>query len=488
MRDYSEDFEGWCRDCVKIADKESGALVPLHLNAPQRRVASVMEAERRAGRPIRILLLKARQWGGSTLVEAYMAWMQLVRHRSWSAVICAHTKDAAAVLRGIYSSILHYYPATMRGGEDAKAWQFSPYEKTQNILYLPARDCRLGISTVNRPDALRGSAYMMAHLSEAAFWADGDTDAASAIIRTVSSTIPMVKDSLIVIESTANGKENYLYKEWQRVMTGESDKIGVFVPWYEIELYRREINAEEREGILGSLSKYEEELLHLGANVENLAWYRLKRKEYHSREEMMSEFPSTAEEAFATTERSVFGAEERPERGPVEGVKLRLVVALPDAEGESHLLGKFGRVGSTIVNLGDESHSTLEGLMHRCGELCRRSSAQLAIGNMRGDEGVSHGRWCTRRGKVMQISMAYDEDERSMIDITGEEVSDMCDIHSEHLRRRGVIDNAEGIYEEYKRFRIRGYQRWPRLILRILGSHYMDIQIGEKELKAEEFY
>lgn len=79
-REYTEDFERWCRECVSVTDKLTGAVVPFVLNAPQRRLAAVMEEQRRAGKPVRVILLKARQWGGSTLVQVYMAWMQLVRH------------------------------------------------------------------------------------------------------------------------------------------------------------------------------------------------------------------------------------------------------------------------------------------------------------------------------------------------------------------------------------------------------------------------
>ena len=42
------------------------------------------------GRPVRVILLKARQWGGSTLVQMYLAWMQLVRHQGWNSLICGH--------------------------------------------------------------------------------------------------------------------------------------------------------------------------------------------------------------------------------------------------------------------------------------------------------------------------------------------------------------------------------------------------------------
>ena len=67
------DFEFWCVTCVKIKDKLSGQDIPFRLNAPQRRVAAIFESQRTASMPIRAIMLKARQWGGSTLTQMYMA-------------------------------------------------------------------------------------------------------------------------------------------------------------------------------------------------------------------------------------------------------------------------------------------------------------------------------------------------------------------------------------------------------------------------------
>jgi 4-hydroxy 2-oxovalerate aldolase len=55
MERYAENFSLWAEECVKVIDKESGREVPFRLNAPQRRVAALMEKQRRAGRPVRVI-------------------------------------------------------------------------------------------------------------------------------------------------------------------------------------------------------------------------------------------------------------------------------------------------------------------------------------------------------------------------------------------------------------------------------------------------
>ena len=88
------DFEFWCWRCVKIIDKMSGLLIPFVLNRPQRRLLGVMEGQRLAGQPIRIILLKARQWGGSTLVQVYIAWLQIVVFKGKNSIIVGHKRTS----------------------------------------------------------------------------------------------------------------------------------------------------------------------------------------------------------------------------------------------------------------------------------------------------------------------------------------------------------------------------------------------------------
>lgn len=104
------DFEYWCADCVKIHNKETRRVEPFILNHPQRRLLAVMEKMREEGKPVRVILLKARQWGGSTLTQLYMAWWQIVLHENCHSVICSHLKDTSSAIRAMYNRVLANYP------------------------------------------------------------------------------------------------------------------------------------------------------------------------------------------------------------------------------------------------------------------------------------------------------------------------------------------------------------------------------------------
>ena len=123
-----------------------------------------------AGRPLRLIMLKARQWGGSTVILAYMAWIQCVICRNWHSLICAHVKDTAANIRGMYTKMLASYPEHYWDGDEPP--RFRPFERSVNIREIAGRNCRVTIGSSENQDAVRGADYAMAHLSEIAFWSD----------------------------------------------------------------------------------------------------------------------------------------------------------------------------------------------------------------------------------------------------------------------------------------------------------------------------
>lgn len=296
------DFEYWCVECVKIKHKTLGTAVPFVLNRPQRRVLSVLEDDRLAGRPIRIILLKARQWGGSTLVQMYMAWIQCCHRRSWYSLICAHLKDTSASIRGMYSRLLEFYPPELWEGDSEPC--FKAYEGSQNMRMIAGRDCVVTLASAERPDSVRGGDYAMAHLSEMAYWADTPSRQPDDVIRAVCGGVALVPYSLVAVESTANGVGNYFHSEWLRCRSGEGDKHAVFVPWFEIDIYRLE--PPDAAAFAASLSPGEMRLWETGLTLDRLYWRRRKRAEYATDQQMQAEYPADDSEAFVTTGAGVF--------------------------------------------------------------------------------------------------------------------------------------------------------------------------------------
>lgn len=299
------DFEYWCAKCCIIKHKTTGQHIPFILNAPQRRVAAVMEADRLAGRPIRIIILKARQWGGSTLVQLYMAWIQSCHRRNWHSIICSQNKDTSAGIRGMFANLLAQYPLELWDGDEQP--RFRPYERSANVREISGRGCRVTVSSVQNQDAARGSDIAMAHLSETAFWPSTRTRTPADLIRAVCGAIALIPCSVIAMESTANGVGNYFHAEWLRCRDGNGDKHPVFVPWYEIDMYRIPIPDNQLAAFAESLDDYERWLFdEHHCTLDQIHWYRTKRREYQTHDKMMAEYPTTDDEAFTATGSAVF--------------------------------------------------------------------------------------------------------------------------------------------------------------------------------------
>ena len=296
------DFEFWAAMYVTIKDKLSSADIPFILNRPQRRLLAAFEKMRNAGKPIRLIMLKARQWGGSTLIQIYMAWIQLVHRRNWNSLICAHLKDASAQIKGMYTKILDNYPSWLL--DSREPLRFQPFERSNSTSYIPHTGCKVTIGSAESPEAIRGSDIVMAHLSEAAFWNDTPAHTPESLIRAVCGAIAMLPLSVVAIESTANGTGGYFHREYFRACRGESDKQPFFVPWYEIEIYARPV--EQPEAFAATLTSYEQTLWQKGATLEAIAWYRDKRREYAEHADMMAEYPSDDIEAFSYSGERVF--------------------------------------------------------------------------------------------------------------------------------------------------------------------------------------
>lgn len=299
------DFEYWAWRVVKIRDKLTGDTVPLRLNAGQRKMLAVMESERLARRPVRVILLKARQWGGSTLVTLYFAWIQLVVRRRWNILLAAHVLNTAALLRSNYADLLRNYPEELWLEEVKPRLKGVP--GTSATRRVPGREATLAIGSAHAPASLRGLDASMAHLSEVAFWIDSPKLSAADTVRAMGAGIPLAPDTVVVMESTANGTGNFFHQEWLRAKDGKSDKTPVFVAWHEIDMNAMPVRDPLK--LWNTLDAYEQGLWRRGLTLEQIAWYKLKRREVGKHELMMAEYPTDDLEAFTNSDCAVFAAE-----------------------------------------------------------------------------------------------------------------------------------------------------------------------------------
>lgn len=331
------DFPYWAARFVYIKNKDGGPDMLFTLNRTQRKLVARLESMRLAGRPIRLILLKARQWGGSTCVQIYMAWLQLVHSEGLNSLIIAHQATATDEIKDMFDRMLRHYPEWLLNDEadDGSGPDDStPPEECRSLrgrmervgssgmsFRVVARNCKVKLGSAERPDSCRGGDYSLVHCSEVGMWRKTLLKTPAQIIRAACSGVLLKAMTMIVMESTANGTGNYFHEEYQAASKGTSQSEALFVAWYEIERYTMPL--EDPRAFAASLLEGRDAtqplssrcqpgaylwwLWEKGATLEAIRWYVAERAKYSDHGEMASEYPSDDVEAFAHSGARVFG-------------------------------------------------------------------------------------------------------------------------------------------------------------------------------------
>lgn len=296
--EIAKDFYLYCEKNLKITNKKS-ELVRLRPNQAQRKLVDAVFDDLKWGRPVRYIVLKARQMGLSTIIEALCYWWAAT-HKYVSASIVAHERDGA---ENIYQMFQRYY--------DNASTEFRPATKyyTKHDLTFDNEKgtgikSQIRTAVAKKSGTGRSQTNRFVHGSEVAFWEDS-ADIVSGLLQTV----PLLQETFIFLESTANGMGGYFYDTWMKAKKGESNFKPFFFPWHEHDEYELNVppkmllDPEERE-----LIKLFKELGYPEKSWKRkLQWRRTKMKEFvHDPEKFMQEYPSTDIEAFIASGRPVF--------------------------------------------------------------------------------------------------------------------------------------------------------------------------------------
>lgn len=318
------DFAFWAAMYVFIKQKGGGEDVHFRLNKPQRKLIMRFERRRLQGKPIRLILLKARQWGGSTATQIYMAWLQLVHKVGLNSLIVGHVKDASTEVKDMFDKLIKEYPIKMLY-EMGEAYNETEPKivgvgQSGNIHRIPQRNCKIKVGTAEKPNSARGGDYNLVHCTEVGLWVTTDGKTPEQIVRSACSGILLKPYTMIVYESTANGTGNFFQREYDAAKASKSQFESLFIAWFEIEQYALALDDEvkfatwlwENRNNENANSDREESGRYLwwlweqGATLEAINWYILERSKYTDHGDMASEYPSDDVEAFVHSGARVF--------------------------------------------------------------------------------------------------------------------------------------------------------------------------------------
>ncbi len=289
---------------LQIRTKDA-KLQPLRLNAAQRRLYAALEAQRKAGKPQRVIILKARQLGFSTLAEA-LIFARTARRKNTNSLIVAHREDSTANLFKMSKLFFEQLPAELKPmtkSSNARELVFeNPDRNWERKAENPGLMSRIRCNTAGGDGVGRSDTLHNVHASEFAFWR-GDK---AATWVGIMQAVPATKDTMVIVESTANGFDEF-HRMWERAVRGESDFEALFFPWFENREYRMRVPK-------GTSWTAEEERLAAayGLDGAQLQWRRWCIQNNCGGDERVfrQEYPSCADEAFVTSGQSVFDNEQ----------------------------------------------------------------------------------------------------------------------------------------------------------------------------------
>lgn len=279
LHEAIHDFEQFCAVFIRILDKKR-RLVPLHLNRAQKHFIQHMGQ--------RNIILKARQLGFSTVIQAYIFWQAVTSPQS--TILLAHDDETTQKLRRMFRRFLTYWPTDIAPSPSIQS-------DSATLITFPGMHTEISIATAGTKSKGRGGTYTKFHGSEVAFWPKP---------REIVTGAMQGGEPQVFLESTANGAKGYFYELCMDVLHQRNrDWVLHFYPWWWGDEYRRE---PDREDPLDQAEYTPEEarlITDHGLDHEQIIWRRHKILELG--EKFKQEYPEDPESAFLLSGYGFFG-------------------------------------------------------------------------------------------------------------------------------------------------------------------------------------
>lgn len=291
----------WIQLNLQIVTKD-GRLVPCRFNGNQLKLIRIIRGLLRAGRPVRIIILKARQLGMSTFIQAWQHARAALR-AGRRCLLLSHQDQSKSEIWQMQSVFTDHRP-----GAAAEQERFGRAEGP----LIWRNGSRQICATASGHAVGHGGTLTDLHLSECSRYGIGATpvQAAKVIAQAVGihASLSDDPDSVEFIESTANGFGGWFHEQWQRAVAAESDFAAVFFPWWSDPGYRSPLGT----GGLHSEADLEDAERDLrtqyGLDLEQLCWRRwaIANKCNGDARLFREQYPANPDEAFLVSGATVF--------------------------------------------------------------------------------------------------------------------------------------------------------------------------------------
>lgn len=277
VKSWKSSLPDYCAQVLTLKNKV-GQLVPAILNRSQLHLHHAIEDQLQRIGMVRALVLKGRQQGISTYVQARFYWKTSLS-RGLKAYILTHRTDASD---NLFEIAERYYKLSV----------FRPHLGACNAkeLVFDQLDSGYQVATAGSEGTGRSGTAQLFHGSEVAFWPQADSHLSG-----IGQVVAKMPGTEIILESTANGIGNVFHRLWQAAERKESDFIPVFLPWF----WEPGYTAAVLDGFALSDEDEKYRSTH-GLTLGQMAWRREKIASdfLGDPNRFAQEYPATAEEAF----------------------------------------------------------------------------------------------------------------------------------------------------------------------------------------------
>jgi hypothetical protein len=298
IRDF-DDNSKFCAESLIIED-DQGQKVPLEFNPAQKKLDAAINKQQANGKPVRLIVLKSRRVGFSTGVAGIL-FKNTAFYSGQKTLIVAHEEDPATNIFQMYKRFNDFYKPfrNLIGLPRLKG-----KDKTKPPLEY-ANDSIISIQTANNLNKARSFNYRRVHLSEFAFYRNAKT-----LMTALMQTVPNDPDTIVIIESTANGMGGEFYEMWTEATdpNKESDWEPIFFGCYEDPKSWRNLDMPA-DRFQASLTDEEWKLIErYNLHLEQINWRRwtIRNKCRNDPKVFAQEYPANAQEAFLVSGRPRF--------------------------------------------------------------------------------------------------------------------------------------------------------------------------------------
>ena len=307
-----------------IMHKQRQRLARFELNRAQTELLSALQSHNR------IIVLKARQLGVSTLTRAWNFWQAYTADQPRQYAVVSHTRSSAEELHRIEKTFYNNLPVPLRRPLERASARTLKFENT---------GAELKTYTAGGKGGTRSFAMSSAHLSEFAFYENQE--------ETMATVMAAVGEGQVVIESTPNVYGDMFHRLVEGAQNGTNEWKLIFFPWYINEAY------SDKAPDHFILSNREKKVFKTFELEKDQMWWRRKQMRTLGSEKFQREYPATIEECFSAAGAFFFDPESLKLIEPMDMGSHEHRLYSDPIDGERYIIGVD--VGAGIGKKGDFS-------------------------------------------------------------------------------------------------------------------------------------